>query len=134
MHHVESSGAMTCSPALLGDACPTSRERSPCMLLLLPPLLLLLMLLFLLLRGAEFWKEVPITEPYRVVLCDVRDKLWNTRDHYQHLISTGKSEFDAAGILVDPKDVSDCGGVIGRSFWAWLTGHGSRRVREANPG
>jgi len=41
---------------------------------------------------AEFWKQVPPNEPYRVILGDVRDKLYNTRECSRHLLSSGISE------------------------------------------
>jgi len=41
---------------------------------------------------AEFWKQVPPNEPYRVILGDVRDKLYNTRERSRHLLSSGISE------------------------------------------
>nr|CAA60627.1 phosphoenolpyruvate-carboxylase [Vanilla planifolia] len=40
----------------------------------------------------EFWKQVPPNEPYRVVLADVRDKLYNTRERSRHLLSSGISD------------------------------------------
>ncbi|CAJ2645761.1 phosphoenolpyruvate carboxylase isoform X1 [Trifolium pratense] len=40
----------------------------------------------------EFWKQVPPTEPYRVILGDVRDKLYNTREHARQLLANGSSE------------------------------------------
>ncbi|KAI0522578.1 hypothetical protein KFK09_004958 [Dendrobium nobile] len=40
----------------------------------------------------EFWKQVPPNEPYRVVLADVRDKLYNTRERSRHLLSSGHSD------------------------------------------
>ncbi|CAD6258513.1 unnamed protein product [Miscanthus lutarioriparius] len=40
----------------------------------------------------EFWKQVPPNEPYRVILGDVRDKLYNTRERSCHLLSSGISE------------------------------------------
>ncbi|KAK2434489.1 phosphoenolpyruvate carboxylase [Trifolium repens] len=40
----------------------------------------------------EFWKQVPPTEPYRVILGDVRDKLYNTREHARQLLADGSSE------------------------------------------
>ena len=42
--------------------------------------------------SSEFWKQVPTTEPYRVVLGDVRDKLYNTRERARHLLAHGFSE------------------------------------------
>lgn len=41
---------------------------------------------------AEFWKQVPPNEPYRVVLADVRDKLYNSRERSRHLLSSGHSD------------------------------------------
>ncbi|KAL5989656.1 Phosphoenolpyruvate carboxylase 1 [Asimina triloba] len=40
----------------------------------------------------EFWKQVPANEPYRVILADVRDKLYNTRERSRHLLVHGISE------------------------------------------
>ncbi|KAG6523092.1 hypothetical protein ZIOFF_012945 [Zingiber officinale] len=40
----------------------------------------------------EFWKQVPPSEPYRVILSDVRDKLYNTRERSRHLLSNGYSD------------------------------------------
>ncbi|XP_058730437.1 phosphoenolpyruvate carboxylase 2-like [Vicia villosa] len=40
----------------------------------------------------EFWKQVPPTEPYRVILGDVRDKLYNTRERARQLLANGSSE------------------------------------------
>ncbi|KAK9674491.1 hypothetical protein RND81_12G236200 [Saponaria officinalis] len=40
----------------------------------------------------EFWKNIPPTEPYRVVLGDVRDKLYNTRERSRQLLSNGTSD------------------------------------------
>ena len=41
---------------------------------------------------AEFWKSIPPTEPYRVVLGDVRDKLYHTRERARQLLSNGTSD------------------------------------------
>nr|ARK19505.1 phosphoenolpyruvate carboxylase [Cyperus esculentus] len=40
----------------------------------------------------EFWKKVPPSEPYRVILGDVRDKLYNTRERARHILSQGHSD------------------------------------------
>ncbi|KAI3804847.1 hypothetical protein L1987_26694 [Smallanthus sonchifolius] len=40
----------------------------------------------------EFWKQVPPTEPYRVILGDVRDKLYNTRERSRHLLAHDVSD------------------------------------------
>ncbi|KAI0492914.1 hypothetical protein KFK09_027190 [Dendrobium nobile] len=40
----------------------------------------------------EFWKKVPPNEPYRVILGDVRDKLYNTRERTRQVLSNGISD------------------------------------------
>ncbi|XP_042027950.1 phosphoenolpyruvate carboxylase isoform X2 [Salvia splendens] len=40
----------------------------------------------------EFWKTIPPSEPYRVLLGDVRDKLYQTRERSRHLLAQGMSE------------------------------------------
>ncbi|CAO2833332.1 unnamed protein product [Amaranthus hypochondriacus] len=40
----------------------------------------------------EFWKYIPPSEPYRVILGDVRDKLYNTRERSRQLLSHGTSD------------------------------------------
>ncbi|XP_051152272.1 phosphoenolpyruvate carboxylase 2-like [Andrographis paniculata] len=40
----------------------------------------------------EFWKQVPPNEPYRVILGDVRDKLYNTRERARQLLANGISD------------------------------------------
>lgn len=35
----------------------------------------------------EFWKQIPPNEPYRVILADVRDKLYNTRERARQILS-----------------------------------------------
>lgn len=40
----------------------------------------------------EFWKQVPASEPYRVILGDVRDKLYYTRERSRHLLSHETSD------------------------------------------
>lgn len=40
----------------------------------------------------EFWKQIPPNEPYRVLLADVRDKLYYTRERARHLLSNGSSD------------------------------------------
>ena len=48
---------------------------------------------------ADFWRSLPMEEPYRVVLAEVRDKLYNTREALQAVIM-GKAE------ALDPTDDS----------------------------
>ncbi|KAG2606770.1 phosphoenolpyruvate carboxylase 1-like isoform X2 [Panicum virgatum] len=40
----------------------------------------------------EFWKQIPLSEPYRVVLGDVRDKLYNTRERARQLLTNEFSD------------------------------------------
>ncbi|KAL5081537.1 hypothetical protein RYX36_009958 [Vicia faba] len=40
----------------------------------------------------EFWKKVPLNEPYRVVLGDIRDKLYRTRERSRYLLAHGYSD------------------------------------------
>ncbi|KAG8386807.1 hypothetical protein BUALT_Bualt03G0187200 [Buddleja alternifolia] len=40
----------------------------------------------------EFWKQIPPNEPYRVILGDVRDKLYHTRERARHLLANGVSD------------------------------------------
>ncbi|XP_027344117.1 phosphoenolpyruvate carboxylase 2 [Abrus precatorius] len=40
----------------------------------------------------EFWKQIPPNEPYRVILGDVRDKLYNTRERARQLLANGTSD------------------------------------------
>ena len=42
--------------------------------------------------SAEFWKQIPLSEPYRVVLGDVRDKLYNTRERARQLLTNEFSD------------------------------------------
>lgn len=42
--------------------------------------------------AAEFWKQIPSTEPFRVILGDVRDRLYQTRERMRHILSSGKSD------------------------------------------
>ncbi|KAG2677727.1 hypothetical protein I3843_12G112700 [Carya illinoinensis] len=40
----------------------------------------------------EFWKQVPPSEPYRVILGEVRDRLYQTRERSRHLLANGYSD------------------------------------------
>ncbi|KAI3465828.1 hypothetical protein Pfo_022491 [Paulownia fortunei] len=40
----------------------------------------------------EFWKKIPPNEPYRVILGDVRDKLYHTRERARQLLANGISD------------------------------------------
>ncbi|GBG63625.1 hypothetical protein CBR_g38936 [Chara braunii] len=39
----------------------------------------------------EFWSVIPPSEPYRLLLSSVRDKLFNTRERLMHILQTGFS-------------------------------------------
>ncbi|XP_051115036.1 phosphoenolpyruvate carboxylase-like [Andrographis paniculata] len=40
----------------------------------------------------EFWKTIPSNEPYRVILGEVRDKLYETRERARYLLAFGVSD------------------------------------------
>lgn len=45
-----------------------------------------------LLYYTEFWKTIPPSEPYRVIIGEVRDKLYQTRERSRHLLAQGTSD------------------------------------------
>ncbi|KAF8086159.1 hypothetical protein N665_0633s0011 [Sinapis alba] len=49
----------------------------------------------------EFWKTIPPTEPYRVILGDVRDKLYHTRERSRQLLSNGISDIPEEATFTD---------------------------------
>ncbi|KAI7743703.1 hypothetical protein M8C21_014969, partial [Ambrosia artemisiifolia] len=49
----------------------------------------------------EFWKQVPPTEPYRVILGDVRDKLYNTRERARHLLAHDISDIPEEAVYTN---------------------------------
>ncbi|CAI0449096.1 unnamed protein product [Linum tenue] len=51
-----------------------------------------LMFELLLYKCTEFWKQIHPNEPYRVILGDVRDKLYNTRERSRQLLASGMSD------------------------------------------
>ncbi|KAH9570181.1 hypothetical protein CY35_02G027600 [Sphagnum magellanicum] len=59
----------------------------------------------------EFWKTIPATEPFRVVLADIRDKLYQTRERMRQLLASGKSEipveetFTKVGQFLEPLEL-----------------------------
>nr|UZC49310.1 PEPC1 [Salsola ferganica] len=68
----------------------------------------------------EFWKRIPLSEPYRVVLGDVSDKLYYTRDRARQLLTSGVSDvpeeatFTHIDQFLEPlelcyKSLCDCG-------------------------
>ncbi|KAK7311446.1 hypothetical protein RJT34_09590 [Clitoria ternatea] len=40
----------------------------------------------------EFWKQIPPNESYRVILGDIKDKLYNTRERARQLLANGTFE------------------------------------------
>lgn len=59
----------------------------------------------MLLLNAEFWKQVPPSEPYRVILSNVRDKLYNTRERARHLLASGFYEIPDEATFTDVEQV-----------------------------
>ncbi|CAI5473126.1 unnamed protein product [Closterium sp. Yama58-4] len=55
----------------------------------------------------EFWRGIPDNEPYRVVLGEVRDKLWNTRDHIQQIIAKGRSDYNEDDIYTTSEQLME---------------------------
>ncbi|CAL5377635.1 unnamed protein product [Camellia sinensis] len=64
----------------------------------------------------EFWKQVPASEPYRVILSDVRDKLYQTRERSRHLLAHDISDIPEEGTFTNIEQ--DCEGRCMRSFHA----------------
>ncbi|XP_047080729.1 phosphoenolpyruvate carboxylase 1-like [Lolium rigidum] len=52
----------------------------------------------------EFWKQVPPTEPYRVILGYVRDKLYFTRERARHLLTTGSSDIPTESTFINVEE------------------------------
>ncbi|CAL0323589.1 unnamed protein product [Lupinus luteus] len=49
----------------------------------------------------EFWKQIPPNEPYRVILGDVRDKLYSTRERSRQLLANGTSDIPEEKTFTD---------------------------------
>ncbi|KAL7169611.1 hypothetical protein ACSBR2_034616 [Camellia fascicularis] len=49
----------------------------------------------------EFWKQVPPSEPYRVILSEVRDKLYQTRERSRHLLAHDISDIPEEGTFTN---------------------------------
>lgn len=60
---------------------------------------------FLFACGAEFWKQIPPSEPYRVILGDLRDKLYQTRERSHQMLSHGISEIPEEGTFTNVDQV-----------------------------
>lgn len=54
---------------------------------------------------AEFWKQVPANEPYRVILDDVRSKLYNTRERSRNILSNGSSDIPLEATFTNVEQV-----------------------------
>lgn len=61
---------------------------------------------------SEFWKHIPPNEPFRVLLGDMRDKLYNTRERMRQMLATGKSDIPVEDTFTDASQVftlsTDC--------------------------
>ena len=55
--------------------------------------------------GTEFWKEIPLDEPYRVVLGYVRDKLYATRERSRQLLIDGFSNIPESSAFTNVEEV-----------------------------
>jgi phosphoenolpyruvate carboxylase len=53
----------------------------------------------------EFWKHIPPSEPFRVLLGDMRDKLYNTRERMRQLLANGKSDINIEDTFTDASQV-----------------------------
>ena len=54
---------------------------------------------------SEFWKPIPPNEPFRVVLGNVRDKLYNTREYMREVLAFGKSDIAEEDIFTSVDEV-----------------------------
>lgn len=63
------------------------------------------MIIFFFLHDEEFWKKVPPNEPYRVVLGEVRDRLYQTRERSRHLLSNGYSDIPEEATFTNVEEV-----------------------------
>lgn len=53
----------------------------------------------------EFWKKIPPNEPYRVILGDVRDKLYHTRERARQLLANGFSDVPKESTFTNVEEV-----------------------------
>ncbi|KMZ67961.1 Phosphoenolpyruvate carboxylase [Zostera marina] len=65
----------------------------------------------------EFWKQVPPNEPYRVILSDVRDRLYNTRERSRQLLC-GVSDIPEEHTYTDVSQFLDPLELCYRSLWS----------------
>ncbi|CAM6040140.1 unnamed protein product [Sphagnum compactum] len=53
----------------------------------------------------EFWKHIPPSEPFRVLLGDMRDKLYNTRERMRQLLANGRSDIPVDDTFTDASQI-----------------------------
>ena len=49
---------------------------------------------------ADFWNPIPVTEPFRVVLSDIRDRLYHTRELLHHCLVHSRYCLHASAALL----------------------------------
>jgi len=49
---------------------------------------------------SDFWQPIPDTQPYRVILAEIRDKLWSTRDYLQRRLDRSFSNSENVGDIL----------------------------------
>lgn len=53
----------------------------------------------------EFWKAIPPNEPYRVLLGEVRNRLYHTRERSRHLLAHGYSDIPEEETFTNVEEV-----------------------------
>jgi len=53
----------------------------------------------------EFWKVIPPNEPYRVLLGEVRNRLYQTRERSRHLLAHGYSDIPEEETFTNVEEV-----------------------------
>lgn len=56
--------------------------------------------------NSEFWKHIPPNEPFRVLLGDMRDRMYYTRERMRQLLATGKSDINVEDTFTDALQVT----------------------------
>jgi phosphoenolpyruvate carboxylase len=54
---------------------------------------------------SEFWKHIPLSEPFRLLLGDMRDKLHNSRERMRQLLATGKCDIPVEDTYTDAAQI-----------------------------
>lgn len=57
--------------------------------------------------AVEFWKQISPREPYRIILGDVRDKLYNTCERAREILSNGESSIPEEDTYTSVDEVGD---------------------------